>query len=135
MSKRRLSVAALVASAALASAQDPIPLTSLGFTEESQFGLSYLATARDEGRELTGVAGRSLRALENSVVAMAMFAPAVLVLHALGISTGATLLAAQAFLVARVLYLAVYLAGIPWLRTLIWAVGALATLYLYFAAL
>ncbi len=100
-----------------------------------QLGLPYLASPRDEGRKTHGVAARALRCLDNSVVAMALFAPAVLILHARGISTGGTLLAAQIFLLARAAYVVIYLAGIPWLRTGIWGVGLVATLYLYFVAL
>ncbi len=100
-----------------------------------QVGLPYLATPRDEGRELTGTAGRALRCLDNSVVAMALFAPAILILDAKTGFTSTTLLMAQIFLLARVAYLVVYLAGIPWVRTGIWAVGLLATAYLYLLAL
>lgn len=100
-----------------------------------QLGLPYLATPRDEGRNVTGTAARALRCLDNSVVAMALFAPAILILQARGISTGTTLLAAQMFLIARAAYLVIYLMGIPWLRTGVWAIGLLATLYLYFLAL
>ncbi len=102
-------------------------------TAASQLGLPYLVTARDEGRRTTGIASRFERILDNSVVAMALFAPAVLILSALGVSTGGTLLAAQAFLVARARYGVAYAAGVPWLRTAVWAVGAFATLYLYLA--
>lgn len=101
----------------------------------SQVGLPYLATPRDEHRELQGVAGRSLRCLNNSVVAMALFAPAVLAIHVKDASTGMTLLAAQAFLIARIAYVLLYLAGIPWLRTAVWVVGFLCTAYIYLAAL
>ncbi|MDD9920923.1 MAG: MAPEG family protein [Boseongicola sp.] len=100
-----------------------------------QVGLAYLATPRDERRTLEGVAGRSLRCLENSIVAMALFAPAVLVLNAQGVSTTSSLWAAQLFLFARVAYVPIYLMGIPWLRTGVWLVGFLATAYLYFVAL
>ncbi len=100
-----------------------------------QVGLPYLASSRDEGRVLTGAAGRAERALGNSVVAMALFAPAVLIVQALQINSASTLLAAQIFLIARLIYLPVYLAGIPWLRTAVWAVGLLATAWLYILAL
>lgn len=100
-----------------------------------QLGLPYLATPRDEGRKVHGTAARALRCLDNSVVAMALFAPAILILQAKGISTGTTILAAQIFLIARAAYLVIYLMGIPWLRTGVWAVGILATAYLYFLAI
>lgn len=100
-----------------------------------QLGLGYLASPRDEGRQLTGTAARCLRSLENSVTAMALFAPAILILHAQGGFTGTTLMLAQIFLVARVIYWLVYLAGIPWLRTLIWIAAFLCTALLYLMAL
>ena len=100
-----------------------------------QVGLGALASPRDDVPELTGVAGRLERALKNSIVAMALFAPAILLLNAQNGFTTATLLAAQIFLVARVLYVIVYAAGIPWLRTLIWIAGFFATAYLYLMAL
>ncbi len=101
----------------------------------SEFGLSYLATPRDEKREQTGMGGRSLRCLENSVVAMALFAPAVLLLAVQDAFTGLTLLCAQAFLISRVLYSVVYLMGVPWLRTILWLVGFFATVYMYLVAI
>ena len=104
-------------------------------TATGQVGLAYLATPRDEKRELTGIAGRGFRCLQNSIVAMALFAPAVLVLAVKDAFSGTTLLAAQAFLVARVIYVVLYYMGIPWLRTLIWMVGFLATAWLYLQAM
>ena len=66
---------------------------------------------------------------------MALFAPAVLILGQKGINTPSTLLAAQAFLVARVLYLPLYAFGMPGIRTLVWFTGVLATVWLYLAGL
>ena len=101
----------------------------------NEFGLPYLASSRDENRKQTGMGGRSVRCLDNSIVAMALFAPAILSLAVQDTFTGVTLLAAQAFLGARVIYLLAYLAGVPVLRTIFWSIGFLATAYLYFAAI
>ena len=100
-----------------------------------QVGLPMLASPRDDMPKLESVAGRMDRALNNCIVAMVLFAPAILILNAKGISTSGTLLAAQAFLIARVVYVVIYAAGVAWLRTLVWAVGFLATLYLYIVGL
>jgi uncharacterized MAPEG superfamily protein len=100
---------------------------------QGQVGLPYLLGPRDDGRRFTGIAGRLVRALDNSVVAMALFAPAVLLVHLQAASSGSTLLAAQAFLVARIVYVPVYAAGVPGVRTGIWLVGLLATAWLYLA--
>lgn len=100
----------------------------------AQVGVPYLVSARDEGRELTGVPARAERCLNNSIVAMALFAPAILILAVLDAFTGATLLAAQMFLIARVIYAGLYYTGIPWLRTVVWLAGFLPTIFLYWAA-
>lgn len=100
-----------------------------------QLGLGYLASARDEQHILTGKAARANRCLTNTVIAMVLFAPAILLLDAKSAFTASTLLAAQIFLVARIVYLPLYILGVPWLRTGVWALGAFATLYLYIAAL
>jgi len=101
----------------------------------SQFGLGSLAGNRGDLPEAIGVVGRCDRALNNSVVAMALFAPAILVLSTKGTFTPGTLLAAQIFLIARIAYVVIYIAGIPWLRTAVWMLGFLATAYLYILAL
>ncbi|EYD70649.1 MAPEG family protein [Limimaricola hongkongensis] len=101
----------------------------------SQVGLPRLAQPRDDMPRLTGVAGRMERCVANSVTAMALFAPAVLILAAREGFGGGTLLAAQVFLFARAAYALLYPAGIPWARTGVWGLGFFATLYLYIAAL
>ena len=104
-------------------------------TAQAQVGLEMLVKPRDDIPPLTGVAGRMQRAQLNAVVALALFAPAVLMLDAKGLTSGGTLLAAQAFLVARVLYVPFYAFGWPWVRTLVWLVGFTATAWLYLAGL
>ena len=100
-----------------------------------QVGLPYLSSARDDARPLTGMAGRAVRAVENSAVAMALFAPAVLLPQATGGFTSTTLLAAQVFLLARIAFVPVYLLGVPYLRTAVWMLGFLATAFLYLQSL
>ena len=102
---------------------------------QAQVGLEVLVQPRDDMPKLTGVAGRLDRAQLNSIVAMALFAPAVLILQAKGLTTSGTLLTAQVFLVARIAYVPVYVAGMPWVRTLIWLVGFVATAWLYISGI
>ncbi len=104
-------------------------------TAQAQVGLEMLIKPRDDMPKLLGVAGRMDRAQLNSIVAMALFAPAILILAHKGLSSSTTLLAAQAFIIARILYVVVYAMGLPWARTLIWLVGFLATAYLYIAGM
>ena len=104
-------------------------------TAQAQVGLPMLLKPRDDIPKLTGIAGRMERAQLNSIVALALVAPAILILATKGNSTATTLLAAQIFLIARILYVPVYAAGLPWARTLVWLAGFLATAWLYVAGM
>jgi len=97
--------------------------------------ITYLAGPRDESHTPATITGRLKRATDNGVTAMAYFAPAVLILQMQGLTTANTLLAAQTFLVARVIYVGLYAAGVAWLRTIVWIIALLAVLYLYWVAL
>lgn len=101
----------------------------------TQLGMGYLLGSRDEKRTVKGIAGRLERALNNSVTAMVLFAPAILLIYVTDSSTNETLLAAQAFLIARLVYLPSYAFGIVGLRSLAWTVGIVATTALYLLAL
>jgi uncharacterized MAPEG superfamily protein len=100
-----------------------------------QMGMGYLLSSRDEHRTLTGITGRLDRALINSVTAMALFAPAILILALKDGFNPLTLTAAKAFLIARVLYVPAYGLGLTGVRTLLWLVGFATTVGLYLAAL
>ena len=101
----------------------------------SQLGMGYLLSSRDEHRTLTGITGRLDRALVNSVTAMALFAPAILILAVKEEFSATTLTAAQAFLIARILYVPAYALKLTGVRTLFWLVGFAASVVLYLVAL
>ncbi|MDW3225102.1 MAG: MAPEG family protein [Paracoccaceae bacterium] len=101
----------------------------------TQLGMGYLLGSRDEGRTVSGIASRLERALNNSVTAMVLFAPAVLLHIIAGTTSNQTLLAAQAFLIARIIYLPAYAFGITGVRSLAWTIGIVATITLYLLAL
>lgn len=100
-----------------------------------QLGMGYLLSSRDEHRTLTGITGRLDRALVNSVTAMALFAPAILILAVKEEFSATTLTAAQAFLIARILYVPAYALKLTGVRTLLWLVGFAASVVLYLVAL
>ncbi len=68
-------------------------------------------------------AQRAIRAHQNAVENLAIFVPAVLILHALNISTQTTRMAAIVYFAARLIHFLVYTAGVPVVRTLAFAVG------------
>jgi len=101
----------------------------------TQLGMGYLLSSRDEKRTVSGIAGRLERALDNSVTAMVLFAPAVLLIVVTDSSTNQSVLACQVFLIARVIYLPAYAFKLTGIRSLAWTAGLLCTALLYFLAL
>jgi uncharacterized MAPEG superfamily protein len=85
-----------------------------------QVGLPALAGNREGLAPCTGWAGRAQRAHHNMLESLVLFAALVLIAVAANRTNAATLLGAQIFVWARAVYALVYLAGIPWLRTLVW---------------
>lgn len=92
-----------------------------------QVGPGYALGPRDEKRELTGIAGRAQRALNNHFEGLILFAIATLVVAYTDKGTGLTATCGWIYLGARVLYVPAYLFGMsPW-RSLIWFAGLGAT--------
>lgn len=77
---------------------------------------------RDNLREATPMGGRADRAAKNSVEAAVFFVPLALVANAAGMDAE-VMLGAQIAFWARVAYVPIYIAGIKYLRSLVWIVG------------
>jgi uncharacterized MAPEG superfamily protein len=89
-----------------------------------QRGLKWNAGNRDGApAPLTGVAARAVRASANFLETFGFFVAAVLAVSLASRNTPHTALGAQLYFWARVAYLPIYLAGIPYLRTAVWAVS------------
>jgi uncharacterized MAPEG superfamily protein len=88
-----------------------------------QVGLPRLAGNREDLPTPTGWAGRAKRAHLNMLENLVLFAALVLVAHAAGKSNAMTVLGAHLFFWGRLAYAVIYLAGIPWIRTLSWVVS------------
>ena len=97
-------------------------------------GLVWGGGSRDVAAIPNVLHGRATRAVRNHIEALCMFVPIVLVLNAAGISNEATLLWTKIFVGARVAYAVFYWLGTPWARTLVWAVGLVATVMLFLQA-
>ena len=74
-------------------------------------------------KPLSAWADRAKKAHYNAVENLVVFAAAVLALNAVGISNDTTVLACTVYFWARLVHYIVYTAGIPWLRTLSYAIG------------
>jgi len=99
-----------------------------------QHGIKILAERR-EHITLTGIAGRSDRAVNNSIVSLVFVLPAVMALALSGQSSTTTVIALQIFLVARILYFVAYLFSITWVRSCLWWASTLCIFYLYAIAI
>jgi uncharacterized MAPEG superfamily protein len=86
-------------------------------------GLLLAFGNRDNLPAATPLAGRAERAAANTFENLVFFAVLALAAQAAGATNERVVLGAQVFLWARVIYLPVYLAGIPFLRTGVWAVS------------
>ncbi|MBS0579179.1 MAG: MAPEG family protein [Proteobacteria bacterium] len=95
----------------------------------SQRGLNWNVGNRDGATQpLTGAAGRAHRASRNFQETFPFFAAAVLAVVLAKAGTSQTALGAMLYFWARVLYLPVYVVGIPFLRTLVWSAAFLGLL-------
>ena len=78
---------------------------------------------RDNLKEATPMGGRAERAAKNSIEAAVFFVPLALIANAAGLDAEA-MLGAQVAFWARIAYVPIYIAGIKYLRSLVWIGGA-----------
>lgn len=98
-------------------------------------GVDYNAGPRDEPAALSPLTGRLRRAVANHFEAMALFTIAVVAVSLSGKGSGLTAACAWIYLGARVVYVPAYAFGwSPW-RSVIFGIGATATLVMLLAAL
>jgi uncharacterized MAPEG superfamily protein len=89
-----------------------------------QRGLRWNAGNRDgEAKPLTPIAARAVRANANFLETFGFFAAAVLGVVVSKHNTLHSALGAETYFWARLAYLPVYVIGIPYLRTAIWAIA------------
>lgn len=99
-------------------------------------GLMWNVGNRDgEVQALTGPAARAQRASRNFLETFAFFAASVLAVVLAHKSNTWSAMGAQFYFWARVVYLPVYIVGIPYLRTLVWAASLWGILQLLEALL
>ena len=102
-------------------ASSQLPFVSLG----------YLMGPRDTSPAIDNkYVGRIGRALQNMLATFPLFAAAVLGVVAAGRTSTTSAHAAELYVWARALYVPVYIAGIPVLRTLIWIASIVAIVWM-----
>jgi uncharacterized MAPEG superfamily protein len=100
-------------------------------TAQGQVGLPPLVGNREGFPELKGIAGRAVRAYVNMAANLVLFASLVLVVAITGKSNAMTALGAQLFFWARLVYAVIYLIGIPWARTIAWAISMVGLVFIF----
>lgn len=86
-------------------------------------GMLLAVGSRDKMPERTLMMARADRAAKNMAENLLIFAIVALAAVIIGAPREKTLLGAQIFLGARIVYWPLYLAGVKYLRTLVWAIG------------
>jgi uncharacterized MAPEG superfamily protein len=91
-----------------------------------QYGLRWAASPRDDPVAPPGVRlGRVRRALANMLETFPLFAAAVLAVGVVHRFDGWSLIGAHLYFWGRLAYLALYVAGVPVVRSLVWNVALL----------
>ncbi len=100
----------------------------------AETGIQYNASARDgEAPPPRPVTARLQRAQANLFETLPLFIGAVLIAHVSGSEGDLTLWGCWMYLIARIVYIPLYAAGIPYVRSLVWLVS-LAGLVMVLAA-
>ena len=87
-------------------------------------GIGYNASPRDEpGAPVGKLAGRLMRAQSNLFETLPVFAAAILIAHVASRENALTQWGAWLYLIARIVYVPLYAAGIPYIRSLVWTVS------------
>lgn len=103
---------------------------SLGAVLSKKATISELVGARDNlpANGLAPFHGRAKRAQINMIEGMCMFAPLVLVAAVTDSFSALTALGAALFFWGRLVFAPTYWFGVPWVRTLAWAVSIVGVL-------
>ncbi|MCF7751100.1 MAPEG family protein [Bacillus subtilis subsp. subtilis] len=99
-------------------------------------GLAWNASSRDgQNPPVRPLTGRLQRAQANFMETFPFFAAAVLVVVLTQRQDGLTALAVQLYFWARVIYLPLYAAGVPYVRSLVWLASLVGIVLLLWAVL
>lgn len=108
-----------------------------GLLRTQETGVDYNASARDAPSPVPPgvVTQRLVRAQHNLFETLPLFAAAVLIAHVAGRNGDLTYWGAVLYLAARVVYVPLYAAGIPVVRSLVWSVGLVGLILILVAIL
>ena len=128
-------MAAETTALALAALLQAIQIGLAAAVMNSDVGAKWNAGPRDTQPEFSAMTGRLRRAVNNHFEGLILFTLAVVVVTLGNQSSPVTQYAAYIYLAARVFYVPAYVLGWVPGRTVIWAVGFIASLTMLVAAL
>lgn len=121
-------MAAETTALALAALLQAVQIGLAAASMNRDVGVSWNASPRDTQPEFSALTGRLRRAVNNHFEGLILFTIAVVVVVLSDASSPLTVLCSWTYLLARLLYIPAYAFGwSPW-RSVIWAVGFIATL-------
>lgn len=113
----------------------PYVLTGIGgYYKKQQFGSIDTHNPRTQAAALEGVGARANAAQANAWEALTVFTAAVMVAHFANADVKQSALAAQLFILFRVLHIGFYLGDIAIMRTLSFTGGFVCCLWLFWLA-
>jgi uncharacterized MAPEG superfamily protein len=98
-------------------------------------GVMYAASARDENKPESPLLGRSERALKNFHETWLVYVILALIAHLAAPGDAVIFWGAVVYLVGRVVYLPLYLAGTFMIRSLVWNVATIGLALMLFGVL
>jgi uncharacterized MAPEG superfamily protein len=114
---------------AAASVWGFVQLVAAAQTANAQYGLRWAASPRDAAMPpLNPTAGRVERNFRNYMETFPLFVAAILIAQESGVHNALTHWGAIAYLAGRVVFSALYVSGVPLVRSLFWNVAAFGML-------
>jgi uncharacterized MAPEG superfamily protein len=113
-----------------------VQITLASAFRTTETGNTYNLSARDQDGPPVGVVtGRLKRAQQNLFETLPLFAAAVLIANIADRENVYTLLGAWIYFIARIVYVPLYAAGVPVIRTLVWLTSIVGLCMILFAIL
>ena len=102
-----------------------IHVFATGQVAVAQQGLAYNMGPRDDQRPMTGRGGRLIRAYANYMQTFPFFVAAILIAHVAGRHSWLTVAGAECYFWARLVYVPLYVLGVPMVRSLAFVVATI----------
>ncbi|MET3440818.1 putative MAPEG superfamily protein [Variovorax paradoxus] len=111
-----------------------LPYLAAWLAKAGSFGPHDNVQPRDWAAKQSGWRARANSAQANSFEGLPFFIGAVIIAHQLGAAQARLDMLAAAYVVLRVIYIAVYIKGIGSVRSAVWALGFLVNIAILFIA-